>query len=227
MGDVVSQVVEDQQVNTLLTQEICNLSYEDLLSLVGELNILSQKCLDTKGNQLIFAVKKGSDSTVFWKATVQIACCRVDTQTQKVQSYRLLNLGQFLKVFKTFQCQVMAAEQCRKSDSSAAPNPEVSFSTILQDTVDSPVPSESPNECIICFERKQDITLPCAHSYCTLCIEEWNESHDTCPICRERLDSPSDTWVISEVPKAEEISDEIRDSLLELSEEKNSICTTS
>lgn len=54
-----------------------------------------------------------------------------------------------------------------------------------------------------------------------------NESHDTCPICRERLENPNDAWVISEVPKAEEISNEIRENLRELTEDRPSMCNPS
>lgn len=52
-----------------------------------------------------------------------------------------------------------------------------------------------------------------------------NAIQDTCPICRERLDSPDDTWVMSEVPKAEEITKEIRESLMKLTAEKRSSCS--
>ena len=30
-------------------------------------------------------------------------------------------------------------------------------------------------ECIICLERKPEVILPCAHAYCTPCIEQWWE----------------------------------------------------
>lgn len=33
--------------------------------------------------------------------------------------------------------------------------------------------SDTNTECCICLERKPDILLPCAHSYCNDCIEEW------------------------------------------------------
>lgn len=228
MGEIFSQVAGEEPVNTLLTQEICNLSYEEFLTLLGDLNILSKKCLDSKGHQLVFAVKKDTDSTVFWKATVQIACVKVDSETDKVVTYRLLTLSQFLKVFKTFKCQVAAAEQSKSN--STADLSDIHLTTFLDNMGSSAYLDgalENANECIICFERKQEVILPCAHSYCTQCIEEWNESHDTCPICRERLESTDDTWVLSEVPKAEEISKEIRENLLELTEDKPSICNPS
>lgn len=39
--------------------------------------------------------------------------------------------------------------------------------------IDSLEYTQGTNECVICFERKPEVTLPCAHSYCTPCIEEW------------------------------------------------------
>lgn len=46
----------------------------------------------------MFAVKKGTDATLLWKATVKIACVKLDPTTKKIESCKLLNLPQFLKV---------------------------------------------------------------------------------------------------------------------------------
>lgn len=54
--------------------------------------------MDAEGKQLMFAVKNGTDSTVFWKGTVRVACMKLDPDTKKVETYKLLNLNQFLKV---------------------------------------------------------------------------------------------------------------------------------
>lgn len=73
----------------------------------------SRKCLDSSGKQLVFAVKKGTDATMLWKATVQIACVKVDPESRQIESYKFLNLKQFLRVFKTFQShlQVMVSSE--------------------------------------------------------------------------------------------------------------------
>ncbi|KAJ3660029.1 hypothetical protein Zmor_011685 [Zophobas morio] len=218
--DYFSEIISDEPILTLLTEEIHTLTYEKFLTILGELNQLSKQRLDSEGKQLVFAVKKGTDSTVFWKATVQIACVKIDSSTQKVSTYRLLNLYEFLKVFKTLKCQSSAEEQSR-----SGVKQQITVSQVLNNISDHP--TENTKECCICLERKHEVILPCMHSYCLPCIEEWNASHNTCPICREKLESTDDTWVISEVPEAEEISKEIKSNLMELAEEKQSPCLPS
>ena len=87
-------------------KEIANLSYEDFLDHVTELNEISSQFLDSNGKLLVFAVKKGTDSTPLWKGTVRVACCKVDAATQEVDSYRLLTLKQFLAIFKSLQVRL-------------------------------------------------------------------------------------------------------------------------
>ena len=74
----------------------------------------------------------------------------------------------------------------------------------------------SLDECCICLERKPDVILPCAHSYCLPCIEQWNVDHKTCPVCRDIVTNTDDSWVISDVPDSLEIVTEIQKSLMEL-----------
>ncbi|XP_050546925.1 E3 ubiquitin-protein ligase RING1-like [Daktulosphaira vitifoliae] len=44
-------------------------------------------------------------------------------------------------------------------------------------------------ECPICQNTiSEDIyALPCAHTYCRVCILPWLQSNDTCPVCRTRV----------------------------------------
>jgi hypothetical protein len=111
----------------------------------------------------------------------------------------------------------------------------LSTSVLLDDMDDSCVGS-SVVECCICLERRPEVILPCAHSYCLPCIEQWyetcrvqnttdvcnmiyfrNVNNKTCPICREKLESTDDSWVISEAPGSEEVNKELEKSLFNLS----------
>lgn len=62
----------------------------------------SQQCMDADGNQVLFAVKKGTDSTVFWKGTIRIAVIRKNIQSSDLETSKLLNLSQFLKVGRQY-----------------------------------------------------------------------------------------------------------------------------
>lgn len=115
----------------------------------------------------MFAVKKGTTNTVLWKGTVRIACVKIDPLTKKVHSYRLLNLIEFLNVLKTLECQLSVIEQTKSGANT------LSASTLM-DTVDSCTKvGQNGTECCICLERKPEVILPCTHSYCLPCIEQW------------------------------------------------------
>jgi hypothetical protein len=101
------------------------------------------------------------------------------------------------QVFNTLQCQLAAAKQSShsentpnssSSEASASstgniPSPTVMnkrllTASMLLEKVDSATAcysgtGEKLNECCICLERKPDVMLPCAHSYCMPCIEQW------------------------------------------------------
>ncbi|XP_071452890.1 RING finger protein 141-like isoform X1 [Hetaerina americana] len=251
--------------------EIASLSYDDFQNCLGELNLLSDQCIDSNGKKLVFAIKKGTDSTLLWKGTVRIACVKMDASTKKVESYRLLTLSQFLRVFRTLKCQIEACwqssqgkNQCHNGSimiiprEPAAANQSKGYadSEFLKNA--SALPQHNYNrkghpisasllmehvdevtyegiavggigtECCICLERQPDVLLPCTHSYCQHCIEQWNVDHKTCPVCRETLESTDDTWVvISEAPGSEEIGQEIRTSLMNLVSSSSSSSSTS
>lgn len=267
-NDAVDSIQFEIKKQAQIFSEIGSLSYEDFQKCLTDLNSLSRKCVDPTGKQLVFAVKKGTDSSVLWKGTVRIACVKVDPTTKKVECYKLLNLKQFLQVFRTFQTNLHAmvtvetqrirsptnspthsTSTGRGSSSSGAgsferpdisphtPNsfvfPQNTTASILMEHVNviagggvdsggDELQGADCNECCICLERKPEVSLPCAHSYCTPCIEQWNIHQKKCPICDEELASTDDTWVLSEMPEAEEISEEICSTLMKLSVETDS-----
>lgn len=133
-------------------------------------------------------MKKGTDSTILWKGTVRIGCVKIDPATSSVESYRLINLAEFLQVFKTLQGHVdcMEANKKKSEDLCASTSEDVSqipstltASMILNhvDEIDKCKNFDRITECCICLERKPEVSLPCTHSYCLPCIEQWLVSY--------------------------------------------------
>jgi hypothetical protein len=67
-------------------------------------------------------------------------------------------------------------------------------------------------ECPICMECAVTDVLPCGHPYCAVCIQKWNDSSDTCPMCRAQLNGNKeslDSWSLTAAPSKEEAFREI------------------
>ncbi|XP_055681097.1 RING finger protein 141-like [Lutzomyia longipalpis] len=222
VNNVHLEIVKHAKVLT----EISQLSYDDFQECVRDLNELSRKCVDSQGNQLVFAVKRGTDSSVLWKATVQIACVKVEVQSRQIESYKLLNLKEFLTVFRTFQAHVetLITLEDREERMRTASMIMHEVETITHPEASSGGESANASstdvtECCICLDRKPEVLLPCAHTYCCPCIEQWNVNNKFCPICQEELSSTDDTWVLSEIPPSQEVSEQICTELMKLSKE--------
>lgn len=69
----------------------------------------------------MFVVRKDSDRIqLLWKATVRIGCVRVDSLTNRIETYQLLNLAQFMRVWHTFQAHATALQSAGETDAVAA-----------------------------------------------------------------------------------------------------------
>lgn len=108
ISEGLSQLQGEVLRQTRSLQQVSSITYEGFLSSITELNEISSHFLDCNGKQLVFAVKKGSDSNFLWKATVRIACVKLDAQTKNIDSYRCLNLKQYLKVYNSLRSQSAA-----------------------------------------------------------------------------------------------------------------------
>ncbi|QQP51842.1 RING finger protein 141 [Caligus rogercresseyi] len=213
----LGSVTEEVFRRTRSLKQLASIEYPEFLSAVKDLNDLSSQYLDANGKQLLFAVKKGTDSTVLWKATVRVACLKVDSSSKSVDSYKPLNLREFLSVYNSLSHTAAAVNNPISALQGDNPPKDLFASSILQ-LEEEESAATSLEECCICLERKPEIILPCAHSYCLPCIEKWNVDHKTCPVCREILLSTQDSWVISDVPDSQEIVTEIQKSLMELAQ---------
>lgn len=180
----------------------------------------SRKCIDRDGNQMVFAVHKGSYVQWLWKATIKIACVSINPESRKISHIKMINLKQFLHVFKTMVTNLEAMSASEEHQRSANSSPNLHPAAILHQ-LDTDArfnfDSDSDSDCIICMERKPEVILSCLHTFCTLCIEQWNETGSkSCPVCSQELLDTSDSWVPLEIPEPDEINDEIVQQLQKL-----------
>ncbi|KFV93581.1 E3 ubiquitin-protein ligase RNF8 [Eurypyga helias] len=56
---------------------------------------------------------------------------------------------------------------------------------------------ENELQCTICSEHFiEAVTLNCAHSFCSYCINEWTKRKVECPICRQEIKSKTRSLVL-------------------------------
>lgn len=188
--------------------------------------IRSRKCIDKDGNQMVFAIHKNTFIQWLWKATIRIACVSINPESRKISQIKLINLKQFLHVFNTMVMNIEAMSASEEHQRSANSSPNLYPTAILNQFHDDPTSmtfnfDTDDDNCIICMERKPEVILSCLHSYCTLCIEQWNETgNKSCPVCSQEMKDTSDSWIPLEIPEADEINHEIVQQLQKLSQQK-------
>uniref|UniRef100_A0A8D8YM84 RING finger protein 141 n=1 Tax=Cacopsylla melanoneura TaxID=428564 RepID=A0A8D8YM84_9HEMI len=220
----VDTIQEEIVKHAKAISEITSISYEEFLQHLFHINTLSQQCMDADGNQVLFAIKKGTDSTVFWKGTIRIAVIRKNIHSSALETSKLLNLSQFLKIVKTLDDMIKISQ-----DQGSTSDHKPITASILMEVVNvktendkalSCSSGDSNDSCVICFEHKPDIVLPCMHSFCHKCIDSWNVNHKTCPICREEMLDSNDKWIISDRPDELELSEQIASTLMSVMDEE-------
>ncbi|GIY20993.1 RING finger protein 141 [Caerostris darwini] len=241
LSNHLEELKDDVVKEAHILKEVIDITHEEFEEKVRIANKICRKVKACEGRHLKFFVKKGSDATFFWKQTVRIVCMRVNitddsaalfcdesideeslnnvlaTTDREIEVHKLLGLRQFLLAFNmiTYHFNCMQAdertEEERKNEYlSVKP---ISTSMILDKIMNEAEAETESEECIICMERKPEITLPCAHAYCLFCIEQWNVSNRTCPVCRAAMENTDDSWVTPEIPNRSEVNAEIQKAL--------------
>lgn len=78
---------------------------------------------------------------------------------------------------------------------------------------------ENELQCIICSEYFiEAVTLNCAHSFCSYCINEWMKRKVECPICREDIKSKTPSLVLDNCisKMVDNLSSEVRERRIDL-----------
>lgn len=228
--DTIDSIQFQIRKHSKIFSDLNDLTYENFKNSIDEINELSRKCIDKDGNQLVFAISKGSDKIqCLWKATIRVACVSINPETRKISNIKMISLKQFLHIFNTMVTNLEAIEAIEERQRSASSSPSNFYpSSVLNQLNNDPKFSFSTeesnddylDECIICLERKPDVILSCLHSFCSPCIEQWNEGKKNCPICDDKLTSTKDSWVQLDIPDADEINEEIVKQFEKISSDK-------
>ena len=152
-------------------QDLNNLTHEEFTKSIDELNDLSRKCIDKDGNQLVFAISKGSDQIQWlWKATVKIAAVSINPCSRKINSIKVINLRQFMHIFNTMVTNIKAIQDIEERQRSSSSSSSTDFypSAIINQIDDASNfdlndSDDVFEDCIICLERKPELILPCLH----------------------------------------------------------------
>ncbi|CAG9533332.1 unnamed protein product [Cercopithifilaria johnstoni] len=176
------------------TIEMLSMTWVQFVKLICELNDRCANFVDSDGRHLLFAIKKGSANTLLWKVTVRI--CTLKINARSADSYRVFSFEQFLSLQKSLY--YLLRDAIDETDGALFQG------RVLDAYIDR---AFNMSECIICMERRPDVVLPCVHTFCSICIEQWKSMEkDWCPLCRYPLQlDGSDTWVIPDVIEGGEL----------------------
>ncbi|XP_003789204.1 E3 ubiquitin-protein ligase RNF8 isoform X1 [Otolemur garnettii] len=82
---------------------------------------------------------------------------------------------------------------------------------------------ENELQCIICSEYFiEAVTLNCAHSFCSYCINEWMKRKIECPICRKDIESKTHSLVLDNCinKMVDNLSSEVKERRIVLTRER-------
>lgn len=184
---------------------VLKINRKELEELVRDLNTRCQACfVNCSTLMMIFGVKykDGDENSLTWKFSVRIRCFMTRSGTNYCKSY---NLASFLKFYQSLS-QILDAAEC----SLEAPEQN---EALMQMSIFQQECCSIDGQCIICFDRRPDSVLPCAHAYCSKCVDAFHSiNQDCCPLCRFKLKGSSDeAWVVTDKPD----KDTIKQYLLE------------
>ncbi|CAG05603.1 unnamed protein product [Tetraodon nigroviridis] len=175
-----------------LVRDSGNLTYEEFLARVAELNDITARLAAGQQKHLLFEVQPGSDATALWKVAVRVLCTKVRPP------------GPVSTPGPSSQAaEVLSAEAGPREPSAQLPSTDSCQASMWMGRVKQLTDEE---ECCICMDGKADLILPCAHSFCQKCIDKWSGQNRNCPICRLQVTAAKESWVLSDFPTEDDIA---------------------
>lgn len=204
-GQAVGRLPEKLLRHAALVKDGGYLTYDEFLARVAELNDVTARLAAGQQKHLLFEVQPGSDSTALWKVAVRVVCTKINKPSGAVEASRIMNLYQFLQLYKdiTSQAAELAAEGTSEGPSGENPGSESCQASMWMGRVKELTDEE---ECCICMDGKADLILPCAHIFCQKCIDKWSGQQRSCPVCRLTVTAASESWVVSDFPSEQELA---------------------
>ncbi|XP_015262454.1 PREDICTED: RING finger protein 141 isoform X2 [Gekko japonicus] len=203
---VINKLPEKVVKHVSLVRESGFLTYEEFLGRVAELNDVTAKLASGQEKHLLFEVQPGSDSSALWKVAVRVVCTKINKTSGIVEASRIMNLYQFIQLYKDITSQASGVLS-QNTDSEGAAEGLSSVSSCQASLWLGRVKQlTDEEECCICMDGRADLILPCAHSFCQKCIDKWRGHHRNCPICRLQVTAANDSWVVSDAPTEEDIA---------------------
>jgi phage protein D len=113
---VINKLPEKVVKHITLVRESGSLTYEEFLGRVAELNDVTAKVAAGQEKHLLFEVQPGSDSSAFWKMVVRVVCTKINKSSGIVEASRIMNLYQFIQLYKDITSQAGVLTQTSSSD---------------------------------------------------------------------------------------------------------------
>lgn len=203
-GQAVSRLPEKLIRHVGLMRDSGYLTYDEFLGRVAELNDVTAKLSPGQKKHLLFEVQPGSDATALWKVAVRIVCTKINKEDGMVEASRIMNLYQFLQLYKDITSQAAESLAVAAEGSSEQLSSEDNCQASMWMGRVKQLTDEE--ECCICMDGKADLILPCAHSFCQKCIDKWSGQSRNCPVCRIQVTAANESWVMSDAPTEEDIA---------------------
>eukprot|EP00045_Choanoeca_perplexa_P002571 m.25328 g.25328 ORF g.25328 m.25328 type:complete len:226 (-) comp11587_c0_seq1:72-749(-) len=176
---------------------------------VKEANSVCQSIRDDDDNSLVFSIlglnpdhPDVPPGGILWRLVLKVQCAKRHGPGGAQHNLRVFSARQFVLIH-----QHLHQEATMLLD--------LSSSTMLSQ-LEEKSETNTDDRCAICADADIDMTLPCSHGYCDVCIDQWRwESNHRggCPICRADLGNGDDDFAIVDPPSVEEMHGYLSESV--------------